>query len=219
MAVPELSAPRSAVPELPDRRPWHYLFPPLFHLACNSRLQLYWGDVTDQRIEQWALDLAEYVGNKPHLASVSKDVEASATSRCDNLEAKAIGILAGLSIVTAVILGVQANFWHDLNLWERAMVLVSDFYAALSLAYAARAGFPRTTWELQETDMPSIERLPHRLPGDVRIAGARLAYARGNDRIADDIATLVTISGWCALNAVVAALPPFVALLGAHLPA
>jgi hypothetical protein len=55
------------------------------------------------------------------------------------------------------------------------------------------------------------------LSGDVRIAGTRLAYARGNDRIADDIATLVTISGWCPLNAVVAALAPFVSLLGSHL--
>ncbi|HEV7679384.1 MAG TPA: hypothetical protein VGQ42_12515 [Candidatus Dormibacteraeota bacterium] len=149
--------------------------------------------------------LAKAAAAQPYL----EHIEETVLGRGATLEAKAGGVVGGLAVLIAVIVGLGVVVWDLAAAWQRALLLLSGLYSVISLLAALLALRPRAMVLLAED---VVERHATKAK-DAEELGASLAAYRAAAAIANRnrlirLSNLIAVAGGCARNAVLVGLVP-----------
>lgn len=124
---------------------------------------------------------------------VGADLERSAS-----LEAKAVAILQGVAIVSAILVGIELVTWPYLAPAQVGFFLVSDFYAFACFMQAIHASRPKVNYLYTQLDVEQLSARSAAGMGGVSFgvasAARRLAYVRANEGLRRALANNVEAS-------------------------
>lgn len=140
---------------------------------------------TTEELDSW-IQKNESLFTTTHGAADQVDALVDADlARSASLEAKAVAILQGVAIVSAVLVGVEVVAWASLSPFQQGCFVVSDCYAVAAFLQSIRASRPKVHYVYTELDIEEQAKAAQR-PSASRptfnlvAAARRLAYVRAN---------------------------------------
>jgi len=141
-------------------------------------------DPSEEQVRGW---MQEYEGTYRNIDSLLEhavQIEVADEARAVALDGKSVALLTQVSILSALLAGVEFAAWQALAWWQRGCLVAADFYLVLALWSLLATGRPGKQHVFWLDDLTEVSRSSGSdgLP-DLRIAAARLAFVRANNPI------------------------------------
>jgi hypothetical protein len=163
---------------------------------------------TTQELDAWIIHNEALFVRQPAVIALVDSLVETDLARSASLEAKAVAVLQGVAIVSAILVGVEFVTWHDQSSFQRASFVVSDIFALASFLQSLLATRPKVNYGYNESDIQAQADVKS-TSAKAFAAGAaarRLAYVRANSGARLRLSNSVEASLGSIRNSIVAAM-------------